>query len=187
MPKWLVVLLFIAGTALSWGIYVPSIHVAATLLKSNLRAFLLVGVAYFLTAVLIPVALIFLANWDPTVRGTPNFDGPGIRWGLWAGTMGAIGALCVIFAVTAAGKEWGPLVVPPLVFAFAPIVNTIAALLYFSPAKTMPDWRFFFGLLMAIGGAALVMIYKPVSAGHGAPKPQATAQVDVAAPEAARH
>src|SRR5690606_1528141 len=122
MPKWLVVLLFIAGTALTWGIYVPSIHVAATALKSNLRAFLLVGIAYFHTAVLVPIVLIFLLNWDPTQKGTPNFSAYGVRWGLWAGTMGAVGALCVIFAVTAAGREWGPLVVPPLVFAFAPIV-----------------------------------------------------------------
>ena len=66
MPKWLVVLLFIAGTALTWGIYVPSIHVAATALKSNLRAFLLVGVAYFLTAVLVPLCLA-VATWSAHV------------------------------------------------------------------------------------------------------------------------
>ena len=188
MPKWLVVLLFIAGTALTWGIYVPSIHVAATSLKSNLLAFLLVGVAYFLTAVLIPAALIWIAGWDPTAKGTPNFAGHGIRWGLWAGMMGAAGALCVIFAVTAAGKEWGPLVVPPLVFAFAPIVNTVATLLYFHPVKTPPDWRFFLGLGLAIAGAAMVMIYKPTDPkGHAGVSPQAAAQVGIASPEAARH
>jgi hypothetical protein len=187
MPKWLVVLLFIAGTALTWGIYVPSIHVAATALKSNLRAFLLVGVAYFLTAVLIPVVLIWIAGWDPTAKGVPNFGSSGLRWGLWAGTMGAIGALCVIFAVTAAGKAWGPLVVPPLVFAFAPIVNTIATLLYFHPVKTMPDWRFFAGLVLAIAGAAMVMIFKPTDAKvHGA-SPQTEAQAGIASPGTARH
>lgn len=187
MPKWLVVLLFIAGTAMTWGIYVPSIHVAATSLKSNLRAFLLVGVAYFLTAVLIPAVLIWLAGWDPTAKGTPNFAGHGVRWGLWAGTMGALGALSVIFAVTAAGKEWGPLVVPPLVFAFAPIMNTVATLLYFHPVKTLPDWRFFLGLLMAIGGAAMVMIFKPTDPKpHGGPSPQAAAQVGLASPESTR-
>ena len=187
MPKWLVVLLFIAGTALTWGIYVPSIHVAATALKSNLRAFLLVGLAYFATAVLIPIVLIWVAHWDPTAKGTPNFDGFGIRWGLWAGTMGAAGALCVIFAVTAAGKEWGPLVVPPLVFAFAPIVNTIATLLYFHPVKTLPDWRFFAGLLMAIAGAAMVMVFKPTDPKPHAASPQAAAQAGIASPETARH
>jgi hypothetical protein len=187
MPKWLVVLLFIAGTALTWGIYVPSIHVAATALKSNLRAFLLVGLAYFATAVLIPIVLIWVAGWDPTAKGTPNFGAYGVRWGLWAGTMGAAGALCVIFAVTAAGKEWGPLVVPPLVFAFAPIVNTIATLLYFHPVKTLPDWRFFAGLLMAIAGAAMVMVYKPTDPKPHAASPQAAAQAGVASAETAGH
>ncbi len=186
MPKWLVVLLFVAGTALTWGIYVPSIHVAATALKSNLRAFLLVGVAYFLTAVLIPAALIWIAGWDPTAKGVPNWGGGGLRWGIWAGTMGAAGALCVIFAVTAAGKEWGPLVVPPLVFAFAPIVNTIATLLYFHPVKTLPDWRFFLGLGLAIVGAALVMIYKPTDPKPHSASPHAAAPVGIAQPETAR-
>jgi hypothetical protein len=45
MPKWLLVLLFVAGAAVSWGVYVPLVHRAATLLQSNLRAFLFVGVA----------------------------------------------------------------------------------------------------------------------------------------------
>ena len=42
MMKWLVVLSFVAGAALSWGIYVPVVHRAAFELKSNLRAFMLV-------------------------------------------------------------------------------------------------------------------------------------------------
>ena len=187
MPKWLVVLLFIAGTALTWGIYVPSIHVATQLLKSNLRAFLLVGVAYFLTAVLVPLVLIFLLNWDPTIKpGAPDYR-TGINWGLFAGVMGAAGALCVIFAVNIAGPPYGPLYVPPLVFAFAPIVNTFATLLYFHPVKTLPDWRFFLGLAMAIAGAAMVMIYKPTDPKPHAAHLQATAQAGIASAEAARH
>jgi hypothetical protein len=42
MSKWLVVLSFIAGAALSWGVYVPVVHRAAFELKSNLRAFMFV-------------------------------------------------------------------------------------------------------------------------------------------------
>ena len=182
MPKWLVVLLFVAGAAMSWGVYVPSIHKATGLVGSNLRAFLLVGVAYFLTAVLIPAVLIWVVGWDPTAKAAPNFGSPGLRWGLWAGTMGAVGALCVIFAVVNAGKG-GAIYVAPLVFAGAPIINTIATLLYFHPVRVLPDWRFFLGLGMAIVGAALVMIYKPTDAKpHAAPSPQ-TAQVGMAAPE----
>ena len=183
MPKWLTVALFIAGAALTWGIYVPSIHLAAKgtpgiSLNSNLRAFLFVGVAYFLTAVLIPLALIFAFNYDPTaVPGKANWNGSGVKWGIIAGTLGAAGALCVIFAVTKAGRPWGPLYVAPLVFAGAPIVNTLATLLYFHPAQTLPDWRFFLGLAMAAGGAVMVMVFKPTDAKPTTPAdPPAAAQ-----------
>lgn len=171
MPKWLVVALFIAGAALTWGVYVPSIHLAAkgtagVSLNSNLRAFLFVGVAYFLTAVLIPLALIFAFKYDPTavvVDGVSkaNWNPGGVKWGVLAGCFGAAGALCVIFAVTKAGRPWGPLYVAPLVFAGAPIINTLATLLYFHPVKTLPDWRFFLGLVMAAAGAVMVMVFKP--------------------------
>ena len=163
---------------MSWGIYVPSIHVATGLVKSNLRAFLLVGLAYFLTAVLIPAVLIYVVKWDPTVKGVPNFAAIGVRWGLFAGTMGAVGALCVIFAVVNAGKG-GALYVAPLVFAGAPIVNTIATLWYFHPTKTTPDWRFFTGLGLAAVGAAMVMVYKPVDAPHSPSTPAQTAAATV--------
>ncbi len=171
----LLVLVFVLGAALSWGVYVPTVHVAAQNLKSNLRAFLFVGVAYFLVAVLVPALFIFVLKHDPTAKGIPNFELKPVLWGLAAGTAGAIGALCVIFAVTNAGKG-GALYVAPLVFAGAPIINTIVTILYFHPVKTAPDWRFFTGLLMAAAGAALVMIYKPVDA------PAATGHAVVAPP-----
>ena len=40
MAKWAIVLFFVAGAALSWGVYVPTVHEASVQLKSNLRAFL---------------------------------------------------------------------------------------------------------------------------------------------------
>ncbi|MFH1301510.1 MAG: hypothetical protein ABIK07_10655 [Planctomycetota bacterium] len=171
MSKWAVVLMFVAGAALSWGVYVPLVHVAAQKLNSNLRAFLFVGVAYFLVAVLIPAFFIFVLGKDPTAKGTPNFDSGPIMWGIAAGTAGAIGALCVIFAVTTGGKG-AAIYVAPLVFAGAPIINTIATITYFHPAKTMPDLRFFLGLVLAAAGAAMVMIYKPVDKPHAAPAVQ---------------
>lgn len=166
MSKMWIVLLFVAGAALSWGLYVPSVHEAAMAAKSNLRAFLLVGVAYFIVAVMIPLLMIYVMHFDPTVKGTPNFSLSTINWGLTAGTFGAVGALCVIFAVTAAGKG-GAIYVAPLVFAGAPIINTIATITYFHRVEKTPDWRFFLGLGLAAAGAAMVMLFKPVDA----PKP----------------
>jgi hypothetical protein len=173
MSKWILVLLFVAGAALSWGNYVPMVHVAAQQLKSNLRAFLFVGIAYFLVAVLIPGVMIFLLKWDPTAKGTPNFEFTPSMWGIAAGVAGAAGALCVIFAVTTGGKG-AAIYVAPLVFAGAPIINTIVTITYFHPVKTLPDWRFFLGLAMAAGGAAMVMLYKPVDTpAHAAAQPAA--------------
>ena len=174
MSKPMLVMLFVAGAALSWGVYVPTVHVAATALKSNLRAFLFVGVAYFLVAVLVPALFIFVLKNDPTAKGVPNFDLQPSLWGLAAGTAGALGALCVIFAVTNAGKG-GAIYVAPLVFAGAPIINTIATITYFHPVKTLPDWRFFLGLGLAAAGAAMVMLFKPVDAApHASAHPAAS-------------
>ena len=170
--KWILVLLFVAGAALSWGVYVPVVHRAASELKSNLRAFMFVGIAYFLVAVLIPVFFIFILRSDPTEKPGVNFSSLAMAWGIGAGIAGAVGALCVIFAATYAGKE-GVIVVAPLVFAGAPIINTIATITYFHPVKTLPDWRFFLGLAMAAAGAAMVMIYKPVDEKPHAAKPAA--------------
>lgn len=157
------VLLFVLGAVMSWGIYVPTVHTAAMQLHSNLRAFLFVGVAYFLVAVLVPAIMIFMMKWDPTAKANPNFQSGPMMWGISAGIAGAVGALCIIFAVTAAGS---PLVVAPLVFAGAPIVNTIATITYFHPVKKMPSWKFFMGLILAMAGAAFVMVFKggPVTA-----------------------
>lgn len=158
--KWGIVLSFVAVAAVSWGVYVPIVHEASIRLQSNLRAFLFVGVAYFLVAVLIPVVMIFGLHADPTERAEPNFRPGPVTWGIAAGVAGATGALCVIFAATTAGPG-AALYVAPLVFAGAPIVNTIATMTVFHPVRTMPDWRFFLGLVLAAGGMVMVMLFKP--------------------------
>lgn len=165
--KW-TVLLFVAGAALSWGVYVPVVHEATTKLGSNLRAFLMVGVAYFLVAVLIPGIFIFLLNSDPTAKDPAklNWLTSNMLWGIAAGTAGALGALCVIFAVKEAGAI-GPLIVAPLVFAGAPIINTIASMTIFAHGRKMeaPGALFFLGLLLAAGGMAMVWVNKPKPVG----------------------
>jgi len=160
MSKWAVILSFVGLAALSWGVYVPTVHGAAVRLQSNLRAFLFVGVAYFLVAILIPSIFLFVLKVDPTAKGSPNWELVPAMWGVAAGTAGAIGALCIIFAANTAGPG-AAIYVAPLVFAGAPIINTIATMTYFHPVKTMPDWRFFLGLLLAAGGMAMVMLFRP--------------------------
>lgn len=164
---------FVFGAALSWGVYVPIVHEATSRLGSNLRAFILVGVAYFLVAVLVPTLLLLLLKSDPTAKVPEklNWNSASVIWGLLAGTSGALGALCVIFAtrdaVAAMGPIVGPLLVAPLVFAGAPIINTIASFTIFAHGKKfeLPGPLFFLGLLMAAGGMVLVMVFKPKPVG----------------------
>ena len=119
--KLLIVLLFVAGAALSWGVYVPLVHGAAVKLQSNLRAFLFVGVAYFLVAVLVPLFLIFVMKYDPTARAAPNFRAVPIMWAscpAWP----ALGRFFVIFAATNAGP--GGAICAALGLCRRAIVNT---------------------------------------------------------------
>jgi hypothetical protein len=172
MQKSLLVLLFVLGAAVAWGFYAPLVHRGATSLHSSLRAFLFVGVAYFIVAVVVPLIMIFVFKWDPTARGTPTFEATPMMWGLAAGLSGAIGALSLIFALTNAG---GAIYVAPLVFGGAPVVNTIATLYIFNTAKSAPDWRFFTGIALTIVGAAMVMVFKPEMESHAASKPATSA------------
>lgn len=179
--KWFVILSFIAGAALSWGVYVPLVHEATARLGSNLRAFLMVGVAYFLVAVLVPCIFIFVMKSDPTVKPniTPNWAFSSLTWGLLAGISGAAGALCVIFATKEAvgllGPATGPLIVAPLVFAGAPIINTIASMTIFAHGKLeRPSVSFYIGLGVAAAGMALVMVNKPKSIDTTGSRPATT-------------
>lgn len=183
-PKWLLVATFVVGAALSWGVYVPLVHLATTKIGSNLRAFLMVGVAYFLVAVLVPSLFIFVLKNDPTAKANVNWATGNLLWGLLAGISGAVGALFVIFATCDAkelvGPITGPLLVAPLVFAGAPIINTIASMTIFAHGQKVPTPapQFYAGLCMAAIGMAMVMVYKPAAA----PTPAAGKAPATAAP-----
>jgi len=139
----------------SWGAYVPTIHHGQLGFgepRGPLRAFLFVGLAYFLVAVLIPGALL-LAHAEPAV-----FPGKGMSLSTLAGVFGALGALGVIFALRTGGR---PIYVAPLVFAGAPIMNVIVTMIWDRP-KTAPTLPFYAGIVLAAVGAALVLRFKPV-------------------------
>src|SRR5260370_21607058 len=57
---------FVLGTVLAWGVYVPVLHEGQKELGNgkpsagSVRAFLCVGLAYFFTAVIIPLGLLAL-------------------------------------------------------------------------------------------------------------------------------
>ena len=163
-------LFFVLGAAISWGAYVPTIHHGQLGFPPGanraIKAFLFVGVAYFLVAVLVPSGLL-VARPD-----SAGFSRQGLIVATIAGVLGALGALCVIFALRWGGK---PIYVAPLVFAGAPIVNVIVSIFWDRTFK-LPDWRFMLGIVLAAVGAALVLRYKPSDAPPGPARP------DVASP-----
>ena len=104
-------------------------------LQSNLRAFLFVGVAYFLVAVVLPLVMIFVLNWDPTAKAAPNFNDTPVFWGLVAGLAGAIGALVRDLRGDEC-RSRGAIYVAPLVFGGAPRSSTpLRRSTIFAPAK----------------------------------------------------
>ena len=145
--------LFVLGAVLSWGSYVPLMHEGQKLLKGGaLRAFLCVGAAYFLTAVVVPLVLLTGPKLEPW-----EWNASGVKLATLGGIAGAAGALCVILALKSGGS---PLYVAPLVFAGAPIVNALVSMAWHKPA-TSPSAGFYIGLVLAAVGAGLVLRFRP--------------------------
>ncbi|HEY5719950.1 MAG TPA: hypothetical protein VIW02_06170, partial [Gammaproteobacteria bacterium] len=89
-------LVFALMTVATWGLYGNFLHAGQTSMadpaNGRYKAFLFVGVAYFLTAVLAPIVLL-------AARGAAwQFPARGMIWSLLAGAVGAAGAFCVLLA-----------------------------------------------------------------------------------------
>ncbi|MFQ5350632.1 MAG: hypothetical protein ACE5EG_09345 [Thermoanaerobaculia bacterium] len=151
-------LAFALMTVASWGVYGVFLHAGQTAMgdpvDGRYKAFLFVGIAYFLTAIVAPAAILWSrgADW--------SFPVGGALWSLLAGTVGAIGAFCVLLAFGAKGS---PAVVMSIIFAGAPIVNAVVALSWHPPAGGLAALRpqFLLGILLAALGGYLVTLYKP--------------------------
>jgi len=172
-PTWL---MFTMVTVLSWGVYGILLHKGQVAMgdpvNGRYKAFLFVGIAYFLTAVLAPLAL--LAAKGAAFSG---YTASGNWWSLIAGIAGAIGAFGVLLAFGARGK---PPEVMAIVFAGAPVINALVSL-YLSRHDI--DWGkvnpvFYLGIALALVGGGMVTLYKPAPA----PKLKAASHAATAAP-----
>src|SRR6185503_12357898 len=138
---------FVLGAVISWGMYGPILHKGQVQLGNPLRALLCVGIAYFLMAVLVPVITLSAQG------GLNGFNTNGTLSAGLGGALGALGAVCIIWAFRAGGL---PTYVMPLVFGGAPLVNVIVGMLW-HPPKTSPSPMLYLGFAMAAIGAALVL------------------------------
>lgn len=142
---------FALGAALFWGLYGPILHKGQTQLGNPLRALLMVGVAYFLVGVLVPVFVL-------APKGQLNGFGMegAINAGI-GGALGALGAICIIWAFRNGGV---PNYVMPLVFGLAPLIN-VAVTMISHPPKQSPNPLLWVGYVLASAGAGIVLYFKP--------------------------
>ncbi len=151
-------LVFALMTVFTWGVYGILLHAGQLNMgdpeNGRYKAFLFVGIAYFLTAVLAPLILLVLrgASWNYPVKG--------MGLSLLAGIAGAAGAFAVLLAFGAKGS---PTVVMSIIFAGAPIVNAVVALILHPPAGGIGAlrWQFVAGILLAAIGGCMVTLFKP--------------------------
>lgn len=161
-------LAFALLTVACWGVYGVFLHTGQMAMgdpqNGRYKAFLFVGLAYFLTAVLAPLGVLLVKG-----AAFSGYTARGMGWSLLGGVAGAVGAFGVLLAFAAKGT---PAVVMAIVFAGAPIVNALYALWLDPPAG---GWfavkpQFFLGILLAALGGCLVTFYKP-SSSHAKAKP----------------
>jgi drug/metabolite transporter (DMT)-like permease len=151
---------FVALAGLCWGVYVPLVAEGGKELHSAFAAFLCVGGAYFILAVLLPIVIL-------RARGkSPAWNARGVTLATLAGVAGAAGALCVIFATVVFPGP--PMFVAPVIFALAPVVNTVVSLFWHpnegaftvgAPREPV-HWSLYLGVILAGLGAALVLAAK---------------------------
>lgn len=177
-------LMFVLGAVLTWGAYVVTIDHGRSALAglkmsakplipppvAAMRAFLFIGIAYFLLGVLVPAGYLAMNRVDPAqYPRDPGFFRQGVTLSFIAGILGAAGALCIVFAVGSARRaNVSPAAVASLVFCFAPIVNVIVSMVVEPPARA-PSPLFFVGILLAAIGAGMVLYFKPAPRPHDPP------------------
>jgi hypothetical protein len=180
-------ILFAFLTVACWGVYGVYLHKGQTamedLANGRWKAFLYVGIAYFLVAVIAPLVMLRLNGASTNFLGYPT---AGKTWSLIAGIVGAIGAFGVLLAFGAAPQPKAAYipVVMSIIFAGAPIVNAIMSMVYHPPHGGVGaiKWQFWAGIVIAAAGAALVVLYKPDAAAPAPASKSASATAAIANP-----
>jgi drug/metabolite transporter (DMT)-like permease len=166
-------LLYVLMAGLCWGTYVPLIAFGGKNLSAGKEhpfagryaAFLCVGVAYVVIAVVFPLVRSFMTG-DPIPTKPVGLVFAGL-----AGAAGALGAVGVIFA-TATAQPGDRIYIAPLIFTLAPLLNTVVSLfwhpsadhpLHFGLPEQMPSWKLFVGVVLVGIGAGLVLLSKEES------------------------
>jgi hypothetical protein len=170
---------FVLLTMITWGVYGIFLHKGQMAIanpgdpNARYKAFLFVGIAYFIVAIVGPAVLLLMrgASW--------SFPSYGLWMSLVAGIVGALGAFGVLLAF---GNGGSPVLVMTIIFAGAPIVNALVVIFLIDKNADQINWQFMLGIVLAAVGGAMATYFKPASKPHGPPAP--AAQVQPAEPHA---
>lgn len=157
-----------------WGVYGIFLHKGQVKMADpefgRYKAFFIVGIAYFVVAILGPALLMWVkgSGWSMSKSG--------VSWSFLAGTVGAIGAFCVLLAFGAVPDKTRTFVYVPIVmsiiFAGAPILNALVSMWEHRGEIESVKPMFYVGILLAALGGALVTFNKPKVKKHS-PSPAA--------------
>jgi len=189
MSKMLIPILFALGTAFFWGCYGPTIgNAQAPRLDGKplgppdgwtpFKPYVFIGVAYLLISV-VGGSVMMKVRGDsfnfaatvPGVDGITHFNTA--KWGFLAGTLGALGALCLTTAMmTSRGNA---LLVMPIVFGGAVSVTAIVSIIKLrshGPLEISP--LLWCGIALTVVGVVLVAMNTPH--GHASAKPKSSTE-----------
>lgn len=170
MPPKALAILFAALVACCWGLYGPTLSNARAPMKEwgPFKPYVFIGVAYLVIAI---VGGAIMMKLGPAV-GLPqdDFDYSGskfaaAKWGFLAGTLGALGAMFLTFAVVK--TRGNPALVMPIVFGGAVTVNAIASYVKLSDRSGVNPLMWV-GMALVAVGIYFVASHTPHGpAGHG--------------------
>lgn len=165
--------------ALCWGMYGPTLTNARAPMGGDVKwgpfkPYIFIGVAYLVIAIIGGAIMMKVAFND-------NFDYsgayfPAMKWGFFAGSLGALGALALTFALTKAGGK--PAYVMPIVFGGAVTVNAIAAYFGLHEGESVNP-LLWVGMGLVVVGICLVAGFTPH--GHAPAKPAVAAETPATA------
>lgn len=171
----LIPILFALGTAVFWGMYGPTIGNAQTKLPppdgwSPFKPYVFIGIAYLVFAV--AGGLVAMK-----VKGD-SFSYTGIQfkpaqWGFLAGSLGALGALCLTSAMMI--SKGNALLVMPIVFGGAVSVTALVSVYRLRGQVTIHPALWAGMALVVIG---VIIVARNTPHGHAAPKPNAAGSAE---------
>ena len=150
-------------TGLFWGLYGPILGKARALEGSPFKPYFYIGIAYLVIAIVGGAAGMW---WK---GDSFAFSGPGARWGLIAGALGALGALTLTLAMFTGGASI-PHAIMPVVFGGAVTVTAFYTIVT-SGGKFQANPMLWVGVAGMLVSILIITMNTP----HAAPPPAGSA------------